>query len=58
MPIVFDQVDATVTPTRGDTAPEQAPQPAAEPDSPEERADALRHALAVMAERALRLKAD
>lgn len=58
MPIVFEEVDATVAPGRGDAPPSQASPPATAPDSPEERADALRLALALMAERALRLKAD
>lgn len=58
MPIVFEEVDATVQPANGGAPQAQAPQPAADADSPEERADALRHALALMAERALRLKAD
>lgn len=58
MPIVFEEVDATVQPAHSGTPQAQAAQPGAGTDTPEERADALRHALALMAERALRLKAD
>jgi acyl-CoA reductase-like NAD-dependent aldehyde dehydrogenase len=58
MPIVFDQVTAQVEPEARNAPPAQAAQPAGAQDSPDERADALRQALALMAERALRLKAD
>jgi acyl-CoA reductase-like NAD-dependent aldehyde dehydrogenase len=58
MPIVFDEVTATVAPESTATPQAQPAQAAGAQDSPEERADALRHALALMAERALRLQAD
>ena len=57
MSIVFEEITASVAPEAGAT-PEGPPAAPDAPESAEERADALRHALALRAERALRLRAD